>query len=196
MKNTANSVFICMRSKKSAGAMLPVNDAPRCIAFLCKLTSSNNGPNPIPDKQEKAPFTGGLGTTGAGNRNRTGDLPLTRRLLYHLSYAGENRIIAEPIRYKLGLRHIRRCSWSPICLPVSLCICSSSLPPMTWRRICFLLLPRRAKPVNFIVSAPPQDCALHSATNLGMQCCTFPAFRRFQCKPPCDRLMNPVLTCR
>jgi ankyrin repeat protein len=28
------------------------------------------------------------GSTGAGNRNRTGDLPLTRRLLYHLSYAG------------------------------------------------------------------------------------------------------------
>lgn len=30
---------------------------------------------------------GGIGT-GAGTRIRTGDLPLTRRLLYQLSYAG------------------------------------------------------------------------------------------------------------
>lgn len=32
---------------------------------------------------------------GAGTRIRTGDLPLTRRLLYQLSYAGEGRRIAR-----------------------------------------------------------------------------------------------------
>ena len=31
---------------------------------------------------------------GAGDRNRTRDLPLTRRLLYQLSYAGAKRTIA------------------------------------------------------------------------------------------------------
>ena len=32
-----------------------------------------------------------LGKNGAGDRNRTGDLPLTRRLLYQLSYASPTK---------------------------------------------------------------------------------------------------------
>ena len=38
----------------------------------------------------RAPAQLNSGKNGAGDRNRTGDLPLTRRLLYQLSYASPN----------------------------------------------------------------------------------------------------------
>jgi hypothetical protein len=61
--------------------------APGNGAVSCRLTVYTKILTPS-GRRKKAPITGGLGAAGAGNRNRTGDLPLTRRLLYHLSYAG------------------------------------------------------------------------------------------------------------
>src|SRR3989338_6586403 len=41
-------------------------------------------------QKKAAPIAESRSLFGAGSRNRTGDLPLTRRLLYHLSYAGQD----------------------------------------------------------------------------------------------------------
>ncbi len=48
-------------------------------------------PNGIPLPAPTTKRDGRQRKKGAGTPNRTGDLPLTRRLLYQLSYAGDSR---------------------------------------------------------------------------------------------------------
>ena len=51
-----------------------------------------------------------LFSSGAGNRIRTGDLPLTRRLLYQLSYTGELERARILLESKLQRSHVRESS--------------------------------------------------------------------------------------